>query len=575
MKSQILNKLIIDVAVCLFFVFSCMFILSITILDGYTKQFLERGYKLVGVITIITSIVFFIFWKINKFKIDRNKIKLPKFREFILLTIPMSPVLDFAFHNLEYLSFIGMLYMIFLTLSFAILLGYILPIFFSYFGSYNILMASGLALSFTILNIPKINSNPNNHLFDSQFVTQGAYLTISFIIIYSLYILNKRILYIFSIIFVLTGVSFNTLNIFSTKSINSNLTKKYDDFFNDDKNKIINKKDIYILIYESYANLETLNYYGFNNSKQMKFLEENNFKIYHGTYSNAATSLNSTSRILEIDGPISKHGRYYLSGNSFGLNILKSNSYKTIGLFSSPFPFGSYPIRWDEYYPKENVKMIGGKIITKAIFQGEFRFDIFNDDYDYSKYLNLKNYYLKSKINKPKLFFTHNNYPGHSQNSGKCLPNERFKYFEGMKKANLEMRNDISNIKKNNPNSIIVIAGDHGPYLTKNCKTLIGYDKNDIDRFDIQDRYGSFLAINWPEELMADELNLEILQDIFPAILTSVTENKNLFEELKVERKFFDKFNTITGGINVLNGIIQGGKDDGKPLFEKTFNIKN
>ena len=36
-----------------------------------------------------------------------------------------------------------------------------------------------------------------------------------------------------------------------------------------------------------------------------------------------------------------------------------------------------------------------------------------------------------------------------------------------MKKANLQMKNDI-NVLKNNPEQvIIIIAGDHGPYLTK------------------------------------------------------------------------------------------------------------
>ena len=63
--------------------------------------------------------------------------------------------------------------------------------------------------------------------------------------------------------------------------------------------------------------------------------------------------------------------------------------------------------------------------------------------------------------------------------------------------------------------------------------------------------------------------NIEIIQDIFPSILSQITNNDKLFEELKVERKFFDRFETKTGNINVSNGILVGGKDDGKPLFEK------
>ena len=60
-------------------------------------------------------------------------------------------------------------------------------------------------------------------------------------------------------------------------------------------------------------------------------------------------------------------------------------------------------------------------------------------------------------------------------------------------------------------------------------------------------------------------------QDIFPAIFSKITNNNKLFDELKVERKFFWdwEINWTVGGVNVYNGIIKGGKDDGKPLFDK------
>ena len=123
--------------------------------------------------------------------------------------------------------------------------------------------------------------------------------------------------------------------------------------------------------------------------------------------------------------------------------------------------------------------------------------------------------------------------------------------------------------KKNDPNSIIVLVGDHGPGLTKNCRELRDFEISTIDKYDVQDRYGAFLAIHNPKEIANNVDNLQMIQDIFPSILTSITENKELFNELKVERKFFDRFNNRIGGVNILDGIIIGGKDDGKPLFEK------
>ena len=52
----------------------------------------------------------------------------------------------------------------------------------------------------------------------------------------------------------------------------------------------------------------------------------------------------------------------------------------------------------------------------------------------------------------------------------------------------------------------------------------------------------------------------------------------DLFNELKVERKFFWDWevNWTVGGINVNDGIVIGGKDDGKPLFDKrSYNLSN
>ena len=195
-----------------------------------------------------------------------------------------------------------------------------------------------------------------------------------------------------------SGVIINFYNYYLEKPKINQKTDKLVNFLNNKDNKIIKKKNIYILVYESYSNLETLEYYGFDNTEQINFLEKNGFKVYHGIYSVGSSSIASTSRILEIDGNLSKHGRYYVSGNAFAPEIFQANGYKTIGLFkSSYFLSASSPIKWDEYHPFEDITKIGAKTLTKAIFQGEFRFDIFDDFSNYDEYLELKNKYLTSK----------------------------------------------------------------------------------------------------------------------------------------------------------------------------------
>lgn len=578
MKIKIKTQLLLDLSITSLFIIFSMTIMRFIIPNGFTTKFLLLGSKLIGFIFIISSVIFLIDQFLNKNFIYKKKLDFPKFKDFIFLTLPMSPVIDYAIINSEYLNLDGVFYLFGITLIFIIFFSFLLPILFSYFASFTILMFSGLALTFTVLVMAKIsnNHNPGDTIFNSRIIAEGLYIIILFGVSYLLYLFDKRIAYIAVILFVLTGIIFNFFNnspyaTKKTREINSDRLTK---FLNHNENKIVKKKNIYILVYESYANLETLKYYGFDNTSHMKFLENNGFKIYHGIYSNSAASIGSASRILEINDEIPKDGRHYTSGNAFSIKILKANGYKTSSVFKSSYFFGSSKINWDEYHPKEDITKLGGKTLTKAIFEGKFRFNIFDDDYDYQDYLELKKKYL-IRDKKETLFWTHNAYPGHSGNSGKCAINENETYFKGMEKANIEMKSDISDILNNDKNSIIVLLSDHGPYLTKNCKTLENYNINEIDKYDVQDRYGAFLSIYWPKDIL-DNADQEIMitQDIFPAIFSNITKNKNLFEELKVRRKFFDRFETIVSGVNVQDGIIKGGKDDGKALFNKrSYNL--
>ena len=114
----------------------------------------------------------------------------------------MSPVLDFAIINNEYLDGISLLYLFGITLFFT-QFGFILPIFLV-ISSLKILVISGMHYHL-ILIVAKITNNQSNHIFNSQFLTQKIYLIVSFSILYLIYSFNKSVLcsYIF---FCLVGI---------------------------------------------------------------------------------------------------------------------------------------------------------------------------------------------------------------------------------------------------------------------------------------------------------------------------------------------------------------------------------
>ena len=85
-----------------------------------------------------------------------------------------------------------------------------------------------------------------------------------------LYIFDKKITYIAVILFNDCWDVYNYLNYYlqctsisKAEIINSDKLLK---FLNNKNNKIIRKKNIYLLVYKSYVNNETIDYYGFDNS---------------------------------------------------------------------------------------------------------------------------------------------------------------------------------------------------------------------------------------------------------------------------------------------------------------------
>ena len=227
----------------------------------------------------------------------------------------------------------------------------------------------------------------------------------------------------------------------------------------------------------------------------------------------------------------------------------------------------------DFYYPKNSQK--GYEVILKSILEGEFRFDA---EITYSE-ARRKDFISKKRefmgwTYSPQFMYTHTG-PDHSPNSGQCRWDEKTRFKKRLETANIEMTRDVEKIIKNDPNAIIIINGDHGPYLTENCTSLNNFKKKeDVSRLDVQDRFGAFLAIKWPKTYEVHDENLTVIQDIFPAVFSTLYRDKKIFNVLKVEPFTADVHANRTSGVRINNGIIEGGINDGEPLFMEDNSTK-
>jgi len=321
--------------------------------------------------------------------------------------------------------------------------------------------------------------------------------------------------------------------------------------------------DLIVLMYESYANAETMNAYGIDNSAQIEFLKQQGFTVYDGTYSVGAESLVSMSRFLNASSALDSTNEVkFTSGDAFVPVLLNESGYTTKAVFPSDYYFGTQTPSWDEATP-ESRGTDSHLPLVNGILRGEFRADTSFNAIDYDQFLSEKRGALAKEWNTPLFLYTHNSYPGHSQNSGRCLPNETQIYRERLDVANSEMRVDVEKILEYKTDAIVIIAGDHSPYLTKNCSGLAGYPTDEIDRIDIQDRYGTFLAIRWPDSLPSD-YPIQVLQDTLPAVLASISGERSFWDSRAVEATTIG-FNS--GAVQVNDGVIVGGRHDGERLF--------
>jgi len=551
--------------------FSYAYIFSCVLTPGVNYFFVTALCSRLLALAAILFLMFSIYSYCTEQKDFKYVHSVEKFytEDLFLLFLPMTPIVRYIILNQGDFS-VGnniIVFSFFLGLSFILV--FLVPGMVSRVGPRKILMITGLSFSCMLFNMASLAADFKWHIagdFKIQLIIFTVLLTISLVV----YSWNRKLLNIMAAtVFAVSlfvslahvGAEENQIN-----EASDTVSRSEIDIYIKGR-KMKRKPNIFLLTYDGYVENETMLQHGIDNSGQEDYLIQNGFHIYRGAYSLAPFTVPSMGLVLSIDSDTNLSVDA-ASGNGIVQNILKENGYKTIG----HFPWNNYfrGVRvlpsYDQWFPPE---LGANRFFIELVLEGEFRFNG-GGEYEkfYDEYLQKKKEVLASTADKPRFLFTHHMDPGHAQFSGKCRVNEAELFEERLMEANRGMRRDIEIVKNNNPDAIIIINGDHGPYLTKNCYSTSShnaYDKSEIDRLDIQDRFGSFLAIKWPEDANIDHDKIEILQDIFPSVFSY------LYDDPSIADKRADQLTSHPGvisGVRVRRGMIEGGKDDGKLLFD-------
>jgi len=533
--------------------------------ESFVNQFfVSRAWPILLVLAAVLWVVAFLYSKkhpVQSATIPADPFKL-QLSDLLLLLLPLTPIAQYVLTNQDILSFTGGLLVMGVFATLAALLALVIPQLLSRFGLGNAPMMMGLAFCFTLFNMAALTGSHEWYQRGSLPV-QLSVLGVVFVLL--------------CVVYSYIGPCFTRAVVvlfFAGNSLISYLNYEKPDTSGlsfDDNNMLVQlvgsrqpkvTPDIYILVYDGYVANETMLNYGIDNSAQERYLVAAGFKLYPHTYSLAAYTVGTMSRVFSVTNAFTGGRRSAAAGNGAVHQLLQGFGYQTYGLFWSDYYFQENGSFYDHSYP--NLRPAHW-LLCKAILMGEFRFDTDFEAPTRAEFMEHKDSVWMAGPGMPKVVYMHANRPNHTQNSGKCLPDERELFRVRLGEANSEMKRNVDDLLRLDPDAIIVVASDHGPYLTKNCtSTGDHYEKSEITREDMQDRYGTFLAIYWPEQFDSAYDDIIVIQDIFPAIFSVIFADDRYLRARVKPRTVRSK---RASGVSIRNGIIEGGVNHGEPLF--------
>jgi membrane protein insertase Oxa1/YidC/SpoIIIJ len=540
----------------------------------YLTNNLYRVSLLILVALILFHAILFVkglWFRINEINTKRLKAEQPiSIADIILVLLPLTLIVQFVLLNHELLTVKAQLELVLISSLFLLGFVWLIPLILQKILPVTGLIPLSLALAMIYLSMPMFVLMSNWYLKpDLSLIGIGFVLMLA---LFGFLYRNQRKLFMaLSVFFFCMNAIYNSYLIAIPKGNESEkLSHKVDvDHANFiPTNQMKKKPDVYLLTYDAYVGQETMLQYGIDNLAQEQFLTQHGFKIYPKTYSIGLSSLDSMARVFEMSETLYKPAVSSTAGNALVPEIFKNQGYKTHGILT-PYLLNDITSGYDVAFPKLDPNVsLGVDSILAGLIEGQFRFDIIDEMNSYSRteWLKKKRSILSSNTDYPKFMYTHTG-PHHSQNSGICLPNETELFQERLNEANIEMKQDIDSILSSKREAIIIINGDHGPYLTGDCTVLKKLTTAEINQLHLQDRYGSFLAIRWPDNSYEQLDDIRTLQDTFEIVFKFLFESEKVLKQ-RVSTSTMALNETLPYGM-IKDGKITLGADKGKMLYKE------
>lgn len=292
----------------------------------------------------------------------------------------------------------------------------------------------------------------------------------------------------------------------------------------------VTKPNVYLFIMESYQGQEALKkLHDFDNQQFYDFLKQHLFKTYNNFYSLYPTTRASVLSMFTHNQKVNVSGDdtsniFLQKEPSYVFDTFKINGYAVNYLFPNQYLVHTQKHLFTGFLPKTKSKKK------------------YNVDTDYLNDVMLKLDNLAeakapfiSVIKIGGITENQITYTGgvaHLQNifrkSGEIekLPELKKSYIKEMLRQNKFMEDIIEKVIKNDPNGIIILLGDHGPFFYDIWKITASYKAHNVSKEDyILDRYNVLCAIRWPNNINSSQ-NIHFVPEVFELVLAELSQNK-------------------------------------------------
>ena len=320
------------------------------------------------------------------------------------------------------------------------------------------------------------------------------------------------------------------------------------------------KPNIYHVLPDSFVSFSTAEKLGIDVSDLRSYLEDKGFTIYpdyHASYHFTSVSVSSMLDMTHhyyndaVGRAEIKGSRPVVAGKNNLNYLLKREGYTNTVVHSTGYFFAGHPCDWDYCYPNPTLPLVIERAFATEKIRSWFgdSFDEFNEEIERA---------LDRAIETQPSYTTlhHHKLPGHSMKYRTCDSKYELKaYKKRVAAARLWIENLIDKITARDPSAIIVLASDHGGYVTSNCWKLSRMPAN---RLEIEDRISALAAIRWPDDPRAEPYKplVQTSVSLYPILISYLADDPSLLQYRALDQSYVQ-----------IDGEVYRVVDDGQPLW--------